>query len=169
MVEKCGCYDLTAEYWPALNSTPCLNFWNVSCDVAQYSIFFSQDVKSLCQECPLECNSVVYSTSTSFADYPSAAYASVLVNNPIINSYFGGNKSAITYDALKRQIVAVNVFYSDLSYNKYTELEKMNVVDLVSNIGGTLGLFLGMSFLSFIEIIDLVVQILIALVSHSNK
>ena len=29
------------------------------------------------------------------------------------------------------------------------------MVDLVSNIGGTIGLFLGVSFLSFIEIIDL--------------
>ena len=37
---------------------------------------------------------------------------------------------------------------------------KILLTDLVSNIGGTLGLFLGISFLSFIELFELIIEIL---------
>lgn len=164
-MKRCHCYDLTAPYWPELNSTPCLDYEQNYCDTHSYGPFYSQDVKSMCSdECPLECDSVVYTTSTSFAEYPSAAYAQVLVNNPIINAFFNNNKSAITYEALKRRIASFNVFYSELAYSQYVEFEKMSLVDLVSCIGGTLGLFLGMSFLSFMEIFDLFFQIIIILI-----
>lgn len=67
--------------------------------------------------------------------------------------------SELTYDSLKRNMVQMTFFYGDLGYNEYDEVPSMNWIDLVSNIGGTLGLFLGMSFLSFVEIIDIIMQI----------
>lgn len=56
-------------------------------------------------------------------------------------------------------MIQISVFYSALGYEQYQEQAKMEVIDLVSNIGGTLGLFLGMSFLSFVEILDVFLQI----------
>ena len=41
----------------------------------------------------------------------------------------------------------------------------MNALDLISNIGGNLGLFIGVSFLSFAEIIELFIEILFILKS----
>ena len=35
----------------------------------------------------------------------------------------------------------------------------MNLIDLISGIGGILGLFLGVSFLSFIEIFELIFEL----------
>ena len=62
---------------------------------------------------------------------------------------------------LKRNMVEIIVLYSDLGYVVFEEVAKMDVLDLVSKIGGILGLFLGMSFLSLIEIIDIFLQILL--------
>lgn len=51
------------------------------------------------------------------------------------------------------------VYYKDLGYQQYDEVEKTTLPDLAANIGGLLGLFLGMSFLSFVELFDILLQI----------
>jgi hypothetical protein len=40
------------------------------------------------------------------------------------------------------------------------QIGKMNGFDLISNIGGNLGLFIGISFLSFAELIELFIEII---------
>jgi hypothetical protein len=95
--------------------------------------------------------------------YPSEAYANALKKNPKIQEKFGGNDSTITYERLKKTLVSFSIYYDTLSYKRLIEVEKMNFVDLIANIGGTLGLFLGMSFLSFIQLIDLMIHIGLAL------
>lgn len=82
---------------------------------------------------------------------------------------FGGDDSVITDEELKHSLVQFNVYYNEMSFHRYSESEKTSMVDLVSSIGGTLGLFLGMSFLSFIELLDLIIQIIFVLASKSNK
>lgn len=162
LLQKCGCYDLTFPIWNDGgngNMTPCLTFNQVYCDGQAQSSFFAQDVKAICgDECPLECTSINYMSTLSFNNYPSEAYASVLVNNQKVRQRFA-NRSNITYDELKRNLVSVFVYYDDLIYKSYTESAKMNIADLISNIGGTFGLFLGLSFLSFIEIVDVIIHI----------
>jgi len=37
----------------------------------------------------------------------------------------------------------------------------MNELDLISNIGGNMGLFIGVSFLSFAELIELFIEIVL--------
>ena len=82
------------------------------------------------------------------------------MKNPIIQAKYASDLSKLDYDSLKRNLVQIWVSYSDLGYDHYVEIAKTEVIDLVSNIGGTLGLFLGMSFLSIAEILDILLQIL---------
>lgn len=44
--------------------------------------------------------------------------------------------------------------FSDFSTLNITQIPKMNVFSLISNIGGSLGLFIGISFLSFVELLE---------------
>ena len=82
------------------------------------------------------------------------------MKNPIIQAKYASDLSKLDYDSLKRNLVQIWVSYSELGYDRYVEIAKTEVIDLVSNIGGTLGLFLGMSFLSIVEILDILLQIL---------
>ncbi len=45
-----------------------------------------------------------------------------------------------------------------LKYTEISEIPKTSPVDLLSSIGGSLGLFLGLSFLSFIQVLEIVVE-----------
>ena len=65
-----------------------------------------------------------------------------------------------TYQQLKESIASININYNQLGYTQIKEAQKITAIDLATNIGGTMGLFLGLSFLSFIEIIELLIEII---------
>ena len=168
LMDNCGCYDLTYPIWSG-NFTPCLSYKQVYCDGQAQSSFFSQDVKALCGDsCPLECDTITYGSTWSGTIFPSEAYATSLRNNKKVQARFG-NRNNMTTTELRKNLVSVFVYYDDLIYKAYTEKEKMNVADLVSNVGGTIGLFLGLSFLSFLEIFDVLFHICLFLYAVSAK
>ena len=97
--------------------------------------------KNICsQYCPLECDSVIYQNSYSIMAYPQ-----------------GKNQ------------VKVLIYYGELKYTLFSQQAKMAFFDLISNLGGIMGVFLGMSFLSFIEMVEIIYEILIVLQSNKVK
>lgn len=61
-------------------------------------------------------------------------------------------------------VLAVNVFYSSSSYMKITEQPAITIYDLLPNVGGTMGLFVGISALSFVEIVEILIEMITFLV-----
>ena len=146
IIEKCSCYN-TGIY--GLNySKPCLT----SDDYVCITFVNSQRDKlnQNCTQCPLECNSVKYELSTSFGEYPGKEYANNLVKNTVLNTIL----SNYSYEELKEKILAVNFYYSELRYTEITQTEQTSIMDLVCGIGGLLGLFVGASLLSLVELIE---------------
>ena len=72
-------------------------------------------------------------------------------------------KNFLTYEDLKKSYFSITVFYPELKYTLIEQKPKSEMADLVSSIGGLLGLFVGVSFLSFIEIFELIFEILFLL------
>ncbi len=88
------------------------------------------------KECPEECDSISYDLFHSFSKLEN--YKNIDDLNDCV--YF-------------------TIFYEKLSYTLIDQIPKTNALDLISNIGGNLGLFIGVSFLSFAEIIELFIEI----------
>lgn len=164
VIQKCGCYDPSVKIW-LTGMKPCSSLKDLYCDINFFSKFFTQNVESICsQDCPLECESYIYHVYTSSADYPTTGYAKYLVDNKVLRSKFSSaNITNMTYNTIKQNVVALNVYYDTISYKHFYELKKTSLLDLVANIGGTMGLFIGISFLSFVEIIDALIMIIITL------
>ncbi|RNA36501.1 acid-sensing ion channel 2 isoform X1 [Brachionus plicatilis] len=109
--------------------------------------------------CPLECESIRYKVIKSENNYPSESYGNDLSKTSKIRSLFE-NRSNISNEELRKNVLAVSVYYE---YSEQTEISQSASISwegLVGIIGGTLGLFLGMSFLSFVEFFDLFLQII---------
>jgi hypothetical protein len=68
-------------------------------------------------------------------------------------------KKPINPHTAKESFVKLSIFYDTLSYEMSKEFSKMNLVDLLANIGGTLSLFLGISILSLCELVELLIEI----------
>jgi len=82
---------------------------------------------SVCEEqCPKEC------VSTKF---------DIFFNNPEISSNFS-------------DIVEFMFYFLDLSYLEITQTPKMSGYSLLNEIGGALGLFVGVTFLSLLEMLE---------------
>ncbi len=55
-------------------------------------------------------------------------------------------------------LTTMQVFYRSLKYTFITQQAKMNIHDIISNIGGTLGLFVGMSFVTLFEMAEIFIE-----------
>ena len=86
--------------------------------------------------CPLECDSISY-----------------LVSNRHLSN------------VVKKTNVLIYAYYRTLKYTLITQQPKMLKVDLISYIGGICGLFLGSSFLSFIEIFEFILEFVFFLIN----
>jgi hypothetical protein len=118
-------------------------------------------------DCPDECDSVSYSLSSSFNRFPTPKYSEQLVKNSFLNKTFTDLKSNMTL--LRESVLSFSVYYSELKYTEISQLEKLSIVDLICAIGGTLGLFLVASVLSFVEILEAIIATLGIFFNRENK
>jgi len=109
------------------------------CTIKFKTAFYEGNISDQCdQYCPLECDSVSYE----------------------INSYSKLYKSPIQYNYTR-----IKVNYKDLKYTLISQQPQMQFTDLVSNIGGLFGLFVGASFLSFFELTEMFIELSFAIFS----
>ena len=111
-------------------------------------------------KCPLECKRTEYKTSISTNGYPTIPYENALTN--LIDLY---NSSEFS-QSLRYNILKLNVYYDKLSFDQVAEEPAIDVITLVSNIGGSLGLMLGVSFAPLVELFELSLKSLIVLIRH---
>jgi hypothetical protein len=122
--------------------------------------FRINDQNSKCSEyCPLECDTWKYTLNTYSEQLP-------------VNGKIGNKSSSLNslekfkqYEDVNRHFFGIRVHYNDLKYTFINQEIKIHTFNLISNIGGILGLFLGISFLSFIEIFEIFYEIFIILIS----
>ena len=100
------------------------------------------------EKCPEECEFMEYKTYVSYLGPVNAKYK-------ILNS------ATALYpipERIREDLVHVNVYYAKLEYTFIYEIAKMSIFDLISSIGGILGLFIGFSFFSLIEIAHIILE-----------
>ena len=108
-------------------------------------------VESCLKDCPLECESITFDLQLSSLEYPSIQFFNAFLNDT--SSFQTQNSLDLSsYEKFKECFLAVNIFYPFLQYNKITIAPKLSVIDLISQIGGSLGMFLGFSLFHFVEV-----------------
>lgn len=70
---------------------------------------------------------------------------------------------------LTKSTLVANLFYDDLDYSIVNEVPVITFDTLISNIGGNLGLFIGISILSIMELFEYVIQAIILFLSKYKK
>lgn len=87
-----------------------------------------------CQgQCPTECNTVTYSVTPNYN---------------------------ILYEYLYKNMTKINIYYDSFEYTVISQIPKIKMEDFLAGIGGILGLFLGASILSFVEIVEMVIELM---------
>lgn len=145
IIKACNCSDSVV---PNLyNTRYCTSVFESACvykaRLTLYSPPEADTLASFYQYCPLECSSETYQISASTNDFPSLMYVDALKNNTLVNSNLALLNKTLTYDNLKKNFLWVNIYYDQSVYTSITQTPSQQIVDLMSNIGGTMGLYIG--------------------------
>ena len=112
-----------------------------SCTYTTKNNFYQTKIVDYCSQfCPLECNHDSFSFTLSSDDY-------------------------IRHNASTE----VLIYYRSLKYTSIKQKEKVTIFDLISNLGGSLGLFIGLSFVSLFEIIEILMEVVFIVFRRNNK
>jgi hypothetical protein len=157
IIQKCKCYDTNIP--PLYDVRPCSTFRDLGClNFMLVFLNFINELKKTCEaKCPLECETVFYTTTQSISKYPSRAYGDYLLKDKKILNRFD-NQSNLTINDLRETILAINIYIDSYEYTQINEIESQTLLNLIASCGGTFGLFIGISFLSILEILEVVLR-----------
>ena len=101
---------------------------------------------------PHECDSLSYSITTLSENLP--------ISGTIQNTkgFTHGNKFN-NFKEVRKYFFSINIYYEDLKYTIISQQPRSETFHLISDIGDIFGLFIGISFLSFIEIFELLFEV----------
>ena len=138
-------------------------FQDLACTKMAFKQFPTNPIYLKECDCPIECSNTYYTYTTSYSQFPTLKYSSYLLETDLIRTKYPD----ITYEEMKKSVARVQIFYDEMKEIVIEESVKTEMSDLISNLGGLLGLFLGISFLSLIEFVEVFLQALF--VSGKNK
>ena len=146
---------------PGLNEVnhvePCVKYSN--CYLEHFKNF---DYEAKCAECPIECEKIAFNTLKESAHMQENAFLE-FKDKLIQKGYDIINKS----DAdLRKELLKLYIYFETMEQTEINQSPHTTVTDLISNVGGTLGLFLGVSIISFVEIGELIVKISLILMKR---
>ncbi|XP_041972287.1 pickpocket protein 28-like [Aricia agestis] len=139
MLEVCKC---VLYYMPKNTTTRVCNKADASCysDLKRYS-----GSDRACMECLPACTEISYTES-----YSAAPLNKALVANYIKSFNFAQN---ITEDYFIKNMLVTHFFFEDNYFMRYTKGEIFGLTEFLSNTGGLLGLCMGFSVMSFVEVL----------------
>jgi hypothetical protein len=171
VIQTCNCSDASLpnpfSSKDGINTTACASSLQLACLVLFKKSFENNKLSDECMSnCPLECSSLVYSSSINLATYPTAFYSNWLQMQSNFAQKFQNNQTSTA--KIQESVIKINIFYDSMEYTSIKETAAVTIDILLGNIGGVLGLFIGISMLSFIEIIELLLEI-IRIVYNNRK
>ncbi|RCN26503.1 hypothetical protein ANCCAN_27770 [Ancylostoma caninum] len=95
-----------------------------------------------CQECKVECDRLAYHAYNSYGHGLSHGGLRWLQRqNP-----------EWTKAHIRSNFVVLNVFFRDMAHTEYRQIQATSLTEILSDIGGNMGMFLGMSLITVTEL-----------------
>jgi len=121
----------------------------------------SYDRETNCNDlCPLECESTLYRISQSMfslSEYSEYSISWIPVAEKKLNITINSTEE------FNKNFFDIFVYYDSLHYTKISQTPKTSLSALVSNLGGSFGLFLDLSFLSACRAIEFILGMIFKL------
>jgi hypothetical protein len=153
LIEKCSCGF--APFWTKeIFPNVCDNSNQTKCTIYIYlNDYIPNDISTnyCLPKCPKECNSTQITATTTSYELIGNGYVGYIKGNAELSSDF--INTSITTETVRNSMVRVYVNYDSLSYTQSEETPQIDMISLIANIGGNLGLFLGVSLFSVWEIV----------------
>lgn len=172
VIDKCYCTDPSLPNpYPTYNGKTilaCISSAETTCQANEKAAFEDKTVDSQCNtDCPEECSSVTYSTSLSISNYPTSFYSSWIQLQSNFLQKFLNNQTTSTN--LQNSMLKISVYYQELAYKTITESPSLSWSQLLGIIGGEYNLFIGISILSVLELVEITAQIIRTIIVNKKR
>ncbi|XP_041079709.1 amiloride-sensitive sodium channel subunit delta-like isoform X1 [Polyodon spathula] len=107
--------------------------------------------------CPLQCEEEIFELTLSSSQWPSVVYMDKFARQ--LKS--SGGKLAQVTNRIRDNLVKVVINYQQLNYELIEEAPAIRAIDLVSSIGGLVGLWIGVSICTVAEFLELLLNVII--------
>ena len=135
IADRCGCFTSTGTL-PSLNH----RYGSIrNCTFADICCIKVIQSSALNCSCPPSCTTTFYEQSVSYSSFPAEYVKKIFLNST-------------STDILDRNLVGLSVYFRSLNVHIETTSISYSPVALLSDIGGQLGLFLGISVISVLEL-----------------
>ena len=162
-LKYCGSFDPThQEYF----------FSNLTCEAETLQEFMQADNTSEKCGCYSPCEEHAYKTDVSYSYWPLdftqlSFYENYVINHPEkekLKAYKNldhFNKTEIIANGLiRKNFIRLNVYLKDLVIQEYVQKKSYEIQNLLGDMGGTFGLWIGMSFITWCEVLELVIRVM---------
>ncbi len=151
LLKNCSCASLVTTYMNV--SRYCVTDIETHCENAFNSVYVSSNPDEFCENvCRPECESQQFAYMLSQSKFPTQDY---------INLHPGD-----------KPLLRLIVNYKDSIYTEIIEAPAVTIELLLGNVGGQMDLFVGLSLLTFVEIFELIFEIIVSyfrIKMHKNK
>jgi hypothetical protein len=145
---QCDCYLTSLDEEPTFF---CGN--NYSC-LEQFNDNFNQ-IEKCSKFCPLECDQYSYEIFHT----PAKITDTGKINKFNDDYFYSSLPEFQTYENVSKNYYLINAYYEESKYTLISQQPKIELFGLISNLGGILGLFIGFSFISLLEIIEVLAEL----------
>ena len=160
-IESCNC--TSNAFFSFFNVKNCNTDSQILCSIKTYLEKISKNETFIDQNCiqkgfcPLECNRTEFKISLSYSKFSTELYLDYMKSHQGFESKYDENKS-IEMEDVNDGLVKINIFYESLTYTDFTESVSISLAGLGSRIGGFMGMFLGMSLMTLVEILEIIIK-----------
>ncbi|XP_071965394.1 epithelial sodium channel subunit alpha-like [Antedon mediterranea] len=151
--ENCGCVsDIYID-------APKCDFLNKTQQKCQQLIETLATEDKLDCNCPLRCTEVSYYTSISTSLWPSERYQDHLYSR-VKDENTKVSNILDSFEKTRKNLLRVKIFFEELNFQSINEVPIYSTASLLGSLGGLLGLYIGLSTITMVEIIILFIDII---------
>ncbi|XP_033101246.1 acid-sensing ion channel 1C-like [Anneissia japonica] len=149
---NCGCYDPRYVFLP--ETTPICSREEAGQVRCMENVKNRITIGNISCRCGPACKEILFETSISSSMWPGTDYMDTVVEKLKDTPLFAVNNTLDTEDYIKKNFVKLNIYYENLQYDYIEQVPTYTFLSLISNVGGHLGLWIGMSALTLLEFLE---------------
>ncbi|XP_077866593.1 uncharacterized protein LOC100372922 [Saccoglossus kowalevskii] len=152
ILKHCHCVDTH------LIQAPRCHLLNRTQDVCKQLMYFFYKADLLPCDCKQSCDEKWYEITLSQSLWPSDRYLKHLLKN--IHGINDKTRNINDEKAVSSNLVRLEVYFEELNYQDVSEIPAYGRSDLLSDVGGSLGLYIGLSIITVCEFLHYISQII---------